>query len=460
VTLLAGIRTRFPQSRILYAPGTGLIGPANEPIPTDVLYTTKLHTKHGLHAQYYANPKLQGAPVLARIDPTVNFAWGFAGVNHRLTKNYSVRWTGYLVPTESADYVVGFTGQDGYRVWIDNNLVLEDWTTHRPATTQTKQIHLEQGRVYPIKIDYFQTIRGSEARLTWSISGRPEQQAISAARQADLVIAAMGLSARVEGEEMNVHADGFSGGDRTTLDLPKPQQDLLEQVVAVGKPTVLVLMNGSALAVNWPDEKIPAILEAWYPGGQGGTAIAHALAGDFSPSGRLPVTFYKSVDQLPPFEDYSMAHRTYRYFEGEPLYPFGYGLSYTTFAYSNVAVDKSEIPADGEVKISVEVTNSGAIAGDEVVELYLSHPGIAGAPIRALGGIQRVHLPVGSRKIVMFTLRDRALSVVDPDGKRVIAPGEINVWIGAGQPTSRRGLQAPPGVATKFQITTEATLPD
>jgi beta-glucosidase len=460
VTLLAGLRTRFPQSKIIYAPGTGLIGPASEPIPTDVLFTTKLHTKHGLHGQYYANPKLQGAPVLARIDPTVNFAWGFAGVNKRLTKNYSVRWTGYLVPNETADYVVGFTGQDGYRVWIDNNLVVEDWTTHRPATTQTKQIHLAAGHVYPIRIDYFQTVRGSEARLTWAIPGRPEQQAVEAARQADLVIAAMGLSARVEGEEMKIQTDGFSGGDRTSLDLPKPQQDLLERVVAEGKPTVLVLMNGSALSVNWADEKIPAIVEAWYPGGQGGTAIARMLAGDFSPSGRLPVTFYKSVDQLPPFDDYSMAHRTYRYFDGEPLYPFGYGLSYTSFTYANAVVDKPEVPADGEVKITVVVTNSGAMAGDEVVELYLSHPGISGAPIRALGGIRRVQLPPGSKKILMFTLRDRALSVVDPEGKRVIPPGEVDVWIGGGQPTARQGLQIPSGVATKFSITTAATLPD
>lgn len=460
VTLLAGIRTRFPQAKILYAPGTGLIGPASEPIPADVLYTTKFHTRHGLHAQYYANPKLQGAPLLARIDPNVNFAWGFAGVTKRLTKNYSVRWTGFLVPAESADYVVGFTGQDGYRVSIDNNPVVEDWTTHRPATTQTKQLHLEKGHIYAIKIEYFQTVRGAEARLTWSIPGRAEQQAVEAARQADLVIAAMGLSARVEGEEMNVHADGFSGGDRTSLDLPKPQEDLLERVVAEGKPTVLVLMNGSALSVNWADEKIPAILVAWYPGGQGGTAIAHVLAGDYSPSGRLPVTFYKSIDQLPSFEDYSMAHRTYRYFDGEPLYPFGYGLSYTSFAYSNVAVDKPEIPADGEVKISVDVANAGSMPGDEVVELYLFHPGIVGAPIRALAGFERVHFAPGAKKTVSFTLRDRALSIVDAEGKRRIMPGEVDVWIGGGQPSVRQGLPSPPGIAAKFSITSEALLPD
>ncbi len=460
VTVLAGIRNRFPQSKVVYVEGTGLIGPANEPVPRAVLYTNKSRTTHGLKAEYFSNPKLEGSPALTRVDPNVNFAWGFSGVSPKLTKNYSVRWRGVLIPSETADYVIAFTGQDGYRVRFDGNVIVEDWTTHRPATTESKQVHLEKGHVYDIKIEYFQTVRGAEARLKWSIPGRQEQRAVNAARDADLVVVAMGLSARVEGEEMNVHAEGFSGGDRTTIDLPKPQQDLLERIVAKGKPTVLLLLNGSALAVNWAKEKLPAILEAWYPGGQGGTAIAGALAGDFSPSGRLPVTFYKSVDQLPPFEDYSMAKRTYRYFDGEPLYPFGYGLSYTSFAYSNARVEKDEIAADGETNISVDVTNTGSMAADEVVQLYLTHPGIQGAPIRSLQGVQRVHLSRGEKKTVSFTLRDRALSTVDNAGKRRIVPGVVDVWIGGGQPASRAGLPKTAGVATKFRITGEATLPD
>ena len=191
---------------------------------------------------------------------------------------------------------------------------------------------------------------------------------------------------------MKVDADGFAGGDRTKIDLPAPQEKLLEKIHAAGKPVVLVLMNGSALSINWADANLPAILEAWYPGEEGGTAVAGAIAGDFSPAGRLPVTFYKSVDQLPPFEDYSMAKRTYRYFDGEPLYPFGYGLSFTSFAYTNARVDHAKISAKDGAKISVDVTNTGAMAGDEVVQLYLTHPGVAGAPIRALKGFQRVHL--------------------------------------------------------------------
>ncbi|MFZ1141255.1 MAG: glycoside hydrolase family 3 C-terminal domain-containing protein [Candidatus Sulfotelmatobacter sp.] len=460
VTVLAGIRKRFPQSKVVYVEGTGLIGPANQTVPAPALYTNRSRAKHGLKAEYFSNPKLEGSAVLTRTDANVNFVWGFSGVSPQLAKNYSVRWTGVLVPSESAEYVMGFTGQDGYRVWLDDQLIVEDWTTHRPATTSTKQIHLEKGHSYSIKIEYFQTVRGAEARLTWSIPGRQEQQAIEAARHADLVLVAMGLTARVEGEEMNVHADGFSGGDRTSIDLTRPQQELLELIVAAGKPAVLLLLNGSALAVNWADENVPAIIEAWYPGGQGGTAISEALAGDFCPGGRLPVTFYKSADQLPLFDDYSMAKRTYRYFDGEPLYPFGFGLSYTSFAYSDVKVDKDSVPADGSVKVSADVTNTGSMAGDEVVQLYLTHTGVAGVPIRALQGMERVHLARGAKKTVSFTLQDRALSIVDEAGKRRIVPGDVEVWIGGGQPVTRSSLPKPSGVTTRFSIVGEATLPD
>jgi beta-glucosidase len=174
----------------------------------------------------------------------------------------------------------------------------------------------------------------------------------------------------------------------------------------------------------------------------------------------LPVTFYKSVDQLPAFEDYSMAKRTYRYFDGEPLYPFGYGLSYTTFSYSNAHVDNANVAADGSVTISIDVTNAGAMAGDEVVELYLTHPGVAGAPLRALKGFQRIHLPRGGKKTVSFTIRDRDLSIVDEAGKHRIVPGTVQAWIGGGQPVARAGLPKPPGAETQFTITSAATLPD
>ncbi len=460
VTILAGIRKRFAQSKVVYVEGTGLIGPVFKPIPGSALFTDQSRKTSGLKAEYFSNIKLEGAPAMTRTDKAVNFVWGFSGVSPQLSKNYSVRWTGVLVPSETSDYLVGFTGQDGYRLWLDGELVVEDWTNHRPATTQTKSLHLEKGHAYAIKTEYYQTIRGAEAHLVWGVPGQEEQAAVEAARNADLVVMVLGLTARLEGEEMKVQAEGFAGGDRTTIALPAPQQELLQRVHAVGKPTILVLTNGSALALNWADENLPAILEAWYPGGEGGTAVAEALAGDFSPAGRLPITFYKSIDQLPPFEDYSMAKRTYRYFDGEPLYPFGYGLSYTSFSYSNPRVDNANVAADGTVTVSVDVTNTGTVAGEEVVQLYLTHPGIAGAPLRSLKGFQRVQLARGQKRTVSFKLGDRNLSIVDEAGAHRIVPGKVDVWVGGGQPLTRSGLPKTAGAETQFTITSEAKLPD
>ncbi|MGH9740716.1 MAG: glycoside hydrolase family 3 C-terminal domain-containing protein, partial [Candidatus Acidiferrum sp.] len=247
---------------------------------------------------------------------------------------------------------------------------------------------------------------------------------------------------------------------RTRIDLPAPQEKLLESIYAVGKPTVLVLMNGSALAINWANAHIPAILEAWYPGEEGGTAVTEALAGDFSPAGRLPVTFYKSIGQLPDFADYSMANRTYRYFDGEPLYPFGYGLSYTSFAYGRVRVDHAAISARGFVTISAKVKNTGAMAGDEVVQLYITHPGVAGAPLRALKGVERLRFKRGETKTVSFRLSGRDLSIVDESGKHRIVPGKVEAWIGGGQPVSPAGLPKVAGAETHFTITDAADLPD
>ena len=460
VTILGGIRNRFPQSSVLYIEGTGLVGPVTQSIPTSALCVDAACGEHGLKADYFPNMTLEGTPAVSRTDATVDFAWGDAGISAQLLKNYSVRWTGVLLPPESGDYLVGFTGQDGYRVWLDGNLLTEDWNIHHPASTQTKNVHLEKDHPYAVKIEYFQNIRSSEARLIWSFPEEEGRKALDAARNADLVILVLGLSPRIEGEEMKVDAHGFAGGDRTLIDLPAPQEQLLERVHALGKPTVLVLMNGSAVAINWADANLTAILDAWYPGEEGGTAVAEALAGDFSPAGRLPITFYKSVDQLPSFEEYSMAKRTYRYFDGEPLYPFGYGLSYTSFTYGELRADHAKISASQAVTLSVDVSNSGAIAGDEVVQLYISHPGVPGAPLRALKGFVRIHLNRGEKRTVKFVLRDRDLSIVDAEGKHRIVAGSVGVWIGGGQPVARASLPKPAGAETQFIITSEASLPD
>src|SRR5579863_10009658 len=419
VTILAGIKKRFPNSKITYVEGTGLVSPVQKPIPTDALCTEASCKEHGLHADYFNNMKVEGSPTLSRTDATVDFAWGDTGMSPQLLKNYSARWTGVLVPPTTGDYHIGFSGQDGYRVWIDGSLIVEDWRVHHPASIETKKMHLEQGHPYNVKIEYFQDVRSAEARFIWSPPDQAEREALEAARNADVVVVAMGLSARIEGEEMKVDADGFAGGDRTKIDLPAPQETLLEKIHAAGKPVVLVLMNGSALSINWADANLPAILEAWYPGEEGGTALAGALAGDFSPAGRLPVTFYKSVDQLPPFEDYSMAKRTYRYFDGEPLYPFGYGLSYTSFKYSGLRAQRTT--KGGQV--SVRVKNSSTRDGDEIVQLYVEGGGTPDSAIRQLRGFQRIHLRAGETRDVQFAVEADAL----PKGK-------VKISVGGGQP--------------------------
>ncbi len=205
----------------------------------------------------------------------------------------------------------------------------------------------------------------------------------------------------------------------------------MKAVVATGKPVVVVLLSGSALAVNWANDNVPAILEAWYPGGEGGIAIADVLFGDYNPAGRLPVTFYKSVNQLPPFTDYSMDGRTYRYFKGEPLYPFGYGLSYTTFTYSNLRLEKKAVPGGQPVKVSVDVLNTGEREGDEVVQLYLTDTAAtAPVPLRALVGFDRVSLRPREKRTVTFTIAPRQMSLIDANGKRVIEPGDFAIMIG------------------------------
>ena len=233
---------------------------------------------------------------------------------------------------------------------------------------------------------------------------------------------------------MNVREPGFLGGDRVDIKLPARQQGLLEAVVATGKPTVVVLLSGSALAVNWANEHVPAIVQAWYPGEEGGAAIAETLFGDYNPAGRLPVTFYKSVDQLPPFENYFMDGRTYRFFKGEPLYPFGHGLSYTRFKYSALNISSPRISATEKVSVSATVENVGTREGDEVVQLYLTDvEASVRVPIRSLAGVERVHLKPGERRVIKFTIDPRQLAVITNDGRAVVEPGEFRVTIGGKQ---------------------------
>ncbi len=281
------------------------------------------------------------------------------------------------------------------------------------------------------------------------VAGMPSQkeaaelksEALDAAGKADVVIMCMGITPRLEGEEMRVTVDGFRGGDRTRIDLPDVQQELIREIHALGKPVILVLLNGSALAVNWGKEHIPAILEAWYPGQAGGEAIADVIFGDYNPAGRLPVTFYKSEKDLPPFENYRMYNRTYRYFTGEPLYPFGYGLSYTTFKYKKLKVNLNTTPS-GTKEVSVKVMNSGKMAGDEVIQVYISSLNSQlTAPVRTLKAFRRIHLLPGEMKTVTIELPADAFSLINEEGKKVNLPGRFEITVGGGQPQKGAGIK-------------------
>lgn len=453
VTVLSGIKARWPKAQVTYAEGTGLVGAPTPQIPAAVLCLDAACRKRGVNEVNHAGTRGEGAVRSRRTVPLAEAVWW------ENARDGSTVWTGYIKAPETGEFALGFSGVNGYELTVDGKVIQRDWNERDAGSLDTGKIRFEKGKTYPFRLVANQANARGDQRLTWSAPSMDGSDAVAAARDADLVVFVAGLSGKVEGEEMKVNAEGFAGGDRTRIDLPKPQQALLEKVVAAGKPTVLVLMNGSALAVNWADKHVPAIIEAWYPGAKGGAAVAGVIAGDVNPAGRLPVTFYKDVNELPGFSDYSMANRTYRYHKGEVLYPFGHGLSFTSFAYKAVQANESTVMADGTVTIHATVTNTGPRDGDEVVQLYLTHADQPGTPLRALAGFQRVALKAGESKALRFTLSGRQLSTVDAKGERAVRPGTVKVWLGGGQPVAREGLAQAPGAETSFEIKGEMKLP-
>jgi len=461
VTPLAGIKSKVsPTTKVLYSPGMFKIGATAMPVSSSALTVSGAGSAAGLKGEYFNNRELRGEPALVRIDEEVNFDWGSLNpATQVVADNFSIRWTGKLTPPESGNYLLGAAGNGGLRVFIDGQMHIED-VANRRTRTVTKQISFQAGRVYDIRLEYSENANHyAAAKLLWAPPSGDRilhDDAVSKARQADVVVMVLGISPSVEGEEMEVKLEGFRGGDRTDISLPKMQEELLKEVHALGKPVVVVLLNGSALAVNWANDNVPALLEAWYPGQEGGTAIADVLFGDYNPGGRLPVTFYKSVDQLPPFEDYRMQGRTYRYFKGEPLYPFGFGLSYTKFNYDNLRLSAIKVKAGEDLRISAEVRNVGELAGDEVVQLYVTDvAATAPVPIRSLAGVKRVFLKPGEKRRVSFVLTGEQMSIIADSGKRLIEPGEFLIGIGGKQPgfTKWQDAQTTGVITVRFTVT-------
>ena len=450
---LAGIRRQFTSANVTYTPGMNFLR-EEEVIPSTVLSTAD--GQPGLTGEYFANANFEGAPQVVRVDKTIDLQHVHPERSSIMPPpgmiDFSARWTGFLTPDESGEYEIGNVGSMD-RLWLDGKIVVDDFIGHDIEPAKAK-LRLEKGHRYAIKLEYGQG--GTGLKLVWlRLVADPIPTAVAVAKNADAVVAVVGITSQLEGEEMKVTVPGFVGGDRTSLDLPKEEEDLLEALKTTGQPLVVVLMNGSALSVNWVSEHADAILDAWYAGEEGGTAIAETLAGMNNPAGRLPVTFYKGVDQLPAFEDYSMKNRTYRYFGGQPLYPFGYGLSYSKFEYSNLKLTSTTLQAGDSLGVDADVRNTSQREGDEVAEVYLTFPKSPTAPLRALRGFTRIHVGAGETQHVHFVLNARDLSEVDDKGNRVVASGAYRVIVGGGQPgtTALR-------VEAEFKIKGKRALPD
>ena len=452
VTALDGIRAAFPASQVTYEPGTNFLRLADA-VPASALKTPD--GQPGVKGEYFASSDLSGTPLLTKVYPRLDFNIRGSGLARAIEAQgaKSSRFSGTLTADQSGSFEIGMATPNT-KLWLDGTLIVDNTINQDTQRgPKTVEMPLQKGHTYSLRIEQTPSI-GTPVRLVWRhVIPDPQADAVKAAKDADVVIAVVGITSQLEGEEMNVNVPGFKGGDRTSLDLPKDEEDLLKAVKATGRKMAVVLMNGSALSVNWAAQNADAILDAWYPGEEGGTAIAQTLTGDNDPSGHLPVTFYTGVDQLPAFEDYSMANRTYRYFSGKALYPFGHGLSYTRFAYSGLKVAPS-LKAGDQLRVDVTVKNSGGRSGEAVPQLYLGFPGAAGQPLRALRGINRVALQVGESRTLHFDLSARDLSSVTDAGDRVVAPGAYQISVGEGQPGTGAAI-----VQGKFTVTGTAALP-
>ena len=419
VSILQGIKNRVGDDvKVVYAPwksavdGMELIQGANFP--------------EGLKAEYFDNKDLKGTPKV-RKEEWINFEPGNQAPDPFLPSSpLSVRWTGKLRPTVSGNYTLSFTSDDACRLSLDGKMLIDAWGGHA-VRTDTVSVYLEAGKDYQLKAEYYDNRDYAVAKLQWKVPQVGQMtkldlygEAGKAVRECETVVAVLGINKSIERE----------GQDRYDIVLPADQREFLQEIYKVNPNIVVVLVAGSSLAVNWMDEHIPAIVNAWYPGESGGTAVAEVLFGDYNPAGRLPLTYYKSLDELPPFDDYDITKgRTYQYFKGDVLYPFGYGLSYTTFKYSDLHVEDGE----NEVAVSFNLKNTGRRAGDEVAQVYVKLPERDEImPIKELKGFERVYLKKGERRTVTIRLRKDLLRYWDEAQAKFVNPsGEYTIMVGA-----------------------------
>jgi beta-glucosidase len=436
VTVVEGIREKLKNTEVIYEKA---INYANDTLMQyeDISDRFNIDGKQGIKAEYFSNEKLEGNTVYTIFDKEIDHYWfeGQVPVPGVKSTYYSARFSTVLTAPKDEKMNFEVEGDDGYRLFINDSLKINAWTRNRGGAKQFV-LDVKKDSSYKIVVEFYQNEGNASIRLKSGNYVRTDMKGLAEKfRDADAIVFVGGISPQLEGEEMPVAVPGFKGGDRTSIMLPVVQTELLKSLKSTGKPVVFIMMTGSALATPWESENIPAILNAWYGGQSAGTAVADVLFGDHNPAGRLPVTFYKSDNDLPSFMNYDMTGRTYRYFKGEPLYPFGYGLSYTTFNYSGLA-SAGSIARNKNMRVTVSVKNTGNRDGEEVVQLYIAHSNSKGkAPIKALKGFQRIYLKAGQSKQVTFQLTPEQLSVVDEKNGNLYQPtGTVTISVGGGQP--------------------------
>ena len=417
VNMLEGIRSHVGSNvKVVHAPWVSS-ATGNEPIRKNFL-------PNGLKAEYFSNPDLKGTPAVRTedevyYDPVNRPPDPFLPVGPM-----SARWSGPLAPTVSGDYIFNMRSDDGCRVYLDGKLIIDAWTSH-PVADNKAMVKLEAGKTYDLVVEYFDGGGDSFGRLYWTAPDIDSRDRIElfgeagkAAAECDLTVAVLGIDKSIERE----------GQDRYTLELPADQQEFIREIYKINPNTVVVLIAGSSLAINWIDENIPAIVDAWYPGEQGGNAIAEVLFGEYNPAGRLPLTFYNSLDELPAFNDYNVQGRTYQYFTGDPLYEFGYGLSYTNFKYKNLKVTD----LGDDINVTFTVQNTGRYDGDEVAQVYVTYPDTGTyMPIKQLRGFDRVNVPKGKSTEVSINIPKKDLRYWNEEYGRFVTPkGQYQIMVG------------------------------
>ena len=429
VTIFDGIKNKLgKQVNVMYSKGCDRINTEYTTIPTEFLKCTiDGQIQKGLKGEYFNNVTLSGKPVFTRIDQSVDFGWTlFSPDPEKISYDfYSIRWTGKLRASASGKLKIGFDGNDGYRLYLNNKIVIDNWKK-LSRQTLVADYTFEKGKEYDLKIEYFEPAGNAVFKLIWNANIVNKQSveiasAVELAKKSDVAVVAVGIE---EGE--------FS--DRAYLNLLGRQEELINKIAATGKPVVVLLVGGSAITMNNWLKNVPAILDVWYPGEDGGSAVADVLFGDYNPAGRLPITFPVFEGQLPLVYNHKPTGRgdDYNNLTGQPLFPFGYGLSYTTFEYSDLTLAKNNIGATDSTIISCKITNSGKVAGDEVVQLYV-HDEFASVarPITELKGFQRIHLQAGESKTVRFIVNPEMLSMLDINLKKIVEPGDFRMMLGA-----------------------------